>query len=601
MSDPGRECLDYSSTLAAFAGGRLVLAFVLMLVMALSAGLGLLMLVPLLGLVGLDDGELDVNRFESVIVAGFGSLGIPFTLPAVLLVFLLLIVVHSLASRYTDLLTTAIQLEFDDYLRNRLYRAVALADWTCLSRMRQADVTHALTHDVDRVGNGNYYLLRAATTSTLAGVYTIVAFGLDWTLSAVVLLTAGALILSLRPLTGKALDLGETLTQSSTEVYRAIAEHMSGMKVIKAFGAEARHVRRFEKYTADQRSRQFAFMRNHTSVRLWFRLGAALALASFVYVAVEALNMPAPELLVLIFVFSRIMPMFSELHGSYQQVLHMLPAWNGLEKMRSRCERAAEDAGNPNAVPLSFEREIRFRDVHFRYLPEVSDGQDTLSRIEVGFPSRTTTAIVGPSGSGKTTLADLLMGLLSAYRGEILIDNTLLDEKNRHAWREQIAYVPQETFLFHDTIRENLSWTDPQADDATLWNALSTAAASDFVLALPEGLDTVVGERGTRLSGGERQRIALARALLRRPPLLVLDEATSALDSEHERRIHQAIEQLHGTLTLVIIAHRMSTACHADRVIVLERGTVVESGDRELLSRKHGGHLSRWMRADSVE
>jgi ATP-binding cassette subfamily C protein len=199
------------------------------------------------------------------------------------------------------------------------------------------------------------------------------------------------------------------------------------------------------------------------------------------------------------------------------------------------------------------------------------------------------TAIVGPSGAGKSTLADLMMGLLAPDEGVVLIDALPLSGKHLHAWRRSVGYVPQENFLFHDTIRTNLQWAKSDATESEMRRALESAAALDFVTALPSGLDTVVGDRGVRLSGGERQRIALARALLRNPNLLLLDEATSSLDSENERRIQQAVERLHGDITVVVIAHRLSTVSRADQVVLLDEGKVVETGTwQELMQRPNG-------------
>jgi ATP-binding cassette subfamily C protein len=197
-------------------------------------------------------------------------------------------------------------------------------------------------------------------------------------------------------------------------------------------------------------------------------------------------------------------------------------------------------------------------------------------------------------------LADLLMGLLMPDAGEILIDGQPLQAQQIHSWRQSVAYVPQETFLFHDTVRANLLWTRPQASDEELWQILRLAAAEQFVAELPDSLETVVGDRGVRLSGGERQRIALARALLCKPSLLILDEATSALDTEHERRIQQAIDSLHGELTIVVIAHRLSTVRHADKIAVMENGKIVEMGSWEELEVCEGGRLRALLQATAI-
>ena len=188
------------------------------------------------------------------------------------------------------------------------------------------------------------------------------------------------------------------------------------------------------------------------------------------------------------------------------------------------------------------------------------------------------TAIAGPSGAGKSTLADVLLGLLAPGEGKVCVDGVPLTGPNLHRWRRSVACVPQEPYLFHDTIRANLRWAEPRATEAEMWQALRLAAADGFVAALPDGLDTVTGDRGGRLSGGERQRIALARALMRRPALLVLDEVTGQLDAENERRILEALESLRGHTTVVAIAHRPALLEAADGIVRLESGQVAATG-----------------------
>jgi ATP-binding cassette subfamily C protein len=200
------------------------------------------------------------------------------------------------------------------------------------------------------------------------------------------------------------------------------------------------------------------------------------------------------------------------------------------------------------------------------------DGTKALSEVSASIPIGSVTAIVGPSGAGKSTLADLVMGLAVPTSGAIALDGRPLDAAGRRAWRAHVGYVPQDAFLFHESIRDNLLAARPGAADAELWEALEAADATNLVRSLPDGLETIAGERGTRLSGGEAQRIALARALLRHPALLVLDEPTSALDADSEARIIATIERLKGRHTIVIVAHRQALAAIADQTIALDRG-----------------------------
>ena len=201
-----------------------------------------------------------------------------------------------------------------------------------------------------------------------------------------------------------------------------------------------------------------------------------------------------------------------------------------------------------------------------------------LKNISLDIPAGKMTAIAGPSGAGKSTLADVLLGLLAPGEGEVCVDGVPLAGPDLHRWRRSVACVPQDPYLFHDTIRANLRWAQPGATEAEMWQALRLAAADGFVAALPDGLDTVTGDRGGRLSGGERQRIALARALMRRPALLVLDEATGQLDAENERRILDALESLRGRTTVVAIAHSPALLEAADGIVRLESGRVAATG-----------------------
>ncbi|MGC2757070.1 ABC transporter ATP-binding protein, partial [Candidatus Binatus sp.] len=233
----------------------------------------------------------------------------------------------------------------------------------------------------------------------------------------------------------------------------------------------------------------------------------------------------------------------------------------------------------------------------FTYPPNATP---VLRGIDLTIPVGRTVAIVGPSGAGKSTIADLVMGLMPAGSGRVTVDGTPLNPARALLWREGIGYVGQDTYLFHDTVRANLLWARPDANENQLRAALRKAAADEFVARLPDGIDTIVGDRGATLSQGERQRLALARAILRQPRLLVLDESTNSLDSENEARILGAIEQMQGGITTVLIAHRLSTIRWADLIYVIEDGQVVESGDWTTLSARLDGRFRSWCVAQGL-
>jgi ATP-binding cassette subfamily C protein len=286
-------------------------------------------------------------------------------------------------------------------------------------------------------------------------------------------------------------------------------------------------------------------------------------------------------LLLLAFLFARLLPKLSQAQQCYQRIRNMLPSYGAVLAMQDRLVQGQEPRCAPASQPLRLEEGIELRGVSFRY--DQTRDDDALHQVDLMIPARQLTAITGPSGAGKSTLADLIMGLLAPDQGQVLIDGVPLAGPRLHNWRSSVGYVPQETFLFHDTVRANLRWAQADAGEEELWRVLRLAAADEFVSRLPQGLDTVVGDRGVRLSGGERQRLALARALLRRPSLLLLDEATSSLDLENERQIQEAVGRLQGDLTVVVIAHRLSTIKGAAHLLVLERGGVTAAGTWEEL------------------
>jgi ATP-binding cassette subfamily C protein len=369
------------------------------------------------------------------------------------------------------------------------------------------------------------------------------------------------------------------------------------MKMAKGYGAEARHAEHFARLSSDLAARSRQANDASLQTRQWVTVGSAVVLALIVYVAQGVMAMSPAALLLLIFLFARLVPRVTSLYERAQILALELPAFESVLKAEEDCLAAAEHEPRTRS-PISLRHHIQCLDVTFGYR---DDEAPALQEVNLRIAAHSTTAIVGPSGAGKSTLADLLMGLVTPGAGSILIDGQALTPEMLGEWRRQIGYVSQDTFLFHDTVRANLLWANPSAADSEVWSALTQAAAADFVRALPQGLDSIVGDRGVLLSGGERQRLSLARALLRHPEVLILDEATSSLDSENERRIQDAIDTLHQQMTIVVITHRLSTIRNADLIYVLDRGRVVESGTWHTLTTRSGARFRALCDAQGID
>lgn len=261
--------------------------------------------------------------------------------------------------------------------------------------------------------------------------------------------------------------------------------------------------------------------------------------------------------------------------------------------MRERAKTSAEIDGN--IIFKKLERRISLKSVNFSYTDEVK----TILNVDMLINTGEMTAIIGESGSGKSTIVDLILGLQNPDSGEILIDGIKFNNLNQNSFRKKVGYVPQDAMLFYSSIRDNLLWSVESAKDDDLWEALKLANADNFVANLSEGIETIVGDRGTRLSGGQRQRIALARALLRKPDILILDEATSALDSESELAIQHAVEHLSKNMAILIVAHRLSTISMANNIYVMQSGKIIEQGSFSNLSSVKNGYFNKMLKLQS--
>jgi ATP-binding cassette subfamily B protein/subfamily B ATP-binding cassette protein MsbA len=246
----------------------------------------------------------------------------------------------------------------------------------------------------------------------------------------------------------------------------------------------------------------------------------------------------------------------------------------------------------------SLQQGITLRNLTLQYDPEL---QPALRNINLSIPSGSTVALVGSSGAGKSSLADLLVGLYEPTEGQMLVDGKPLTDFDLISWQQQLGVVSQDTFLFNATIAANISHGSPNATRAQIVDAAEKAQAAGFISDLPDGYDTLIGERGYILSGGQRQRLSLARAILRDPELLILDEATSALDTQSERLVQQAIDQFERQHTVLVIAHRLSTIVKADLICVLEKGQIVEQGNHQELLEKRGIYAGLWRQQVNTE
>jgi ATP-binding cassette subfamily C protein len=542
--------------------GRLALLSLLIVLAGATDGLGLALLVPLLNSLG----ATDAGSQEGLLFAF-----LPRTLTGLLLVFLGIVLIRALIARTRQLATARLSYDFAVALRVRAYAAIAHASWWYLRGRRTADFHALFSTEIDRAEHATHLVLEVPARLSILLAHFAVAFAIAPGFTALAIAFGAALIWLMRHKLTESRRLGELASDANMRVSREVSEFLQALKLAKAYGTEAGHVQAFADAARSAEGADLAANRLQADTRFLLDCLVAVALAGFLWMAANWAELPLADLLVLILVFQRLLPMLQGVQELGQQFVHASPAYRLVAGAIEDCEAAADvpDTAAQESVP--FEREIRLEDVRFGY----DDESQVLRGIDLSLPAGSLTVMSGVSGAGKSTILDLLGGLLAPQSGRMLIDGRELTPRLAPAWRRSVAAMAQEAFLFHASIRANLAWARPDAPEEAMHEALRLAGLGDFVAALPQGLDTVVGDRGASLSGGERQRLALARLLLRAPRLILLDEPASALDAANEERILETIAGLKGRATILLVTHRPAAIAAADRHVVLVEGRLV--------------------------
>jgi ATP-binding cassette, subfamily C, bacterial len=578
------------------APGATVLVLVLTFALILTSGVSLVMLVPLLGVAGLDVGAGNVGRLAEFATNAFGAVGVSLTVPVVIATYLGIVLTSAALGRANAIRTAQLHQGYTMALRVQVHEGITLGRWASFVKRPSSTFTFTLTQEIERVSGALSGFLNLIVKLVMAAIYLGLALYVSVSTTLLVAACGGALMVLLARKTRLGRKKGEAVSRAYEDLYGAISEHLAGLRVTKSHGAEPLYLRRFAERVQSTAQAQINVVRNQADVGFWLEIGSAAIMAAVFGTALLGFEMPLASILLLLYLFARLVPMLTGLQRQVQSVLTLVPAVDRVHEMSAWLAEHAEPAG-PDLDAPDLNDALRLERVGFGY--DGPSGAAILHDVDIEVRAGSTTAIVGPSGGGKSTVADLVVGLLTPDEGRVSVDGVPLEGTRVAAWRRRIGYVNQDTFLFHDTIRANLLFVRPRATEDDLRGALRSASAT-FVEGLPAGLDTVVGDRGVRLSGGERQRVALARAILRRPAMLVLDEATSALDPENERVIQDAIARMAGQQTILLIAHRLASVRSAGTIYVIEQGRVIERGTWGELTARHGGRFREMCRAQGL-
>ena len=598
-----RECRRYFDRMAAGPArrlletakpyrGRFLLGLFATLLASLLDGVTIVVLIPLLkalfGTAGALGGQASPlerisDRLLAPLVSGLTPGAAAFRLVVVLLGGLLL----KNALQYSaNQLSVAVQEGIVRDLRVRLYRHLLGLDLGFFQRTRSGQLIAAVLVDADRVKQAVSAALTTLFQNSMLILSTLIILStISWRLTLLTLATAPLLVLGIRVLLRRLRRHARLWTEEQGELTALVSERLGAIKLVRAYGAEAREAERFAEQAQRYRKRAQRTQRYASLTSPVSEVFGGLVLILIVWAAAAPWLTGVrlgPEITIVFLVAA--LKIMSPIKALSQFPAAWTIALAGAERVFEVLDRSSVERDAADALPARFEREIAFDRVTFGYDP----ARPVLFDVSFTVPRGTVVAIVGPSGAGKTTLLELLPRFHDPDQGEVRLDGAALPRLTRGSLRALIGVVSQDTVILNDTVFANIAYGSPGAGSAEVEAAARAANAHEFIAALPDGYATVLGERGTRLSGGQRQRLAIARALLRDPPILLLDEATSALDTESERQVQEAIARLMRHRTVLVVAHRLATVLDADEILVLNGGRLVERGTHSALLAGNG-------------
>lgn len=557
---------------------QIILMMILSFLTGILEAVGINAIIPIFSVI---DGGETTDIISQTIEKFFLYFGIFYSVKFLLIFIATLFIIRAIVLLAAKYITLKIAADYERNTRSELFKLMLESNWSHLLRQKLGYLDQVLIMDIKNCSSLLAHIGGATLILINLIVYTFVAFNISFTITMLALALGAGIFLVFKPFFYKTRILSQQMAEDYKSLAHYVNENIIGMKAIKSMLAENvvfnKGVEYFD-HLKDLRIRA-GLLRNFTYVAVQ-PIGLLFIIGIFAFFYKTG-SFTFASFIVIVYAINRIFVNIQSAQSEAHIISSFVPYLTTVLNYRKEAmERKEEDMGTEK---FNFKDRLELKNINFSYDTEST----ALSDISFSVKRGEMIGIIGPSGAGKTTLVDLLLRLFNPQKGAILLDGKNITDISLKEWRNNVGYVSQDIFLINDTLENNIRFYNESLSKQDIIEATKMANIYDFIQKQPQGFDTVVGERGIKLSGGQRQRIVLARTLARHPQILILDEATSALDSESEVSIQQAIEKIKGEVTVIAIAHRLSTVINSDRLVVIEDGRVIESGTpKDLLEDK---------------
>jgi len=554
--------------------GQSVVLVTALLLAGVADGIGLSALLPLLNITleSSAGGESD-SALSRFIFDALDTIGVSPSIGVLLSVIVLVVFFKALLVFFAKQRSGYIAAEVSTGLRTDLLKAITNSRWQYFVNQSTGKLANSMATEAWRASNAYVFAVRLLALFVEAGVYTTVALLVSWRATLISFVASFVIVAASHYFVRMAERGGKGQTRWYRSLLGTLTDILQSVKTFKAMGREGSAE---EVLSVENNQLRDALRREvlgDAALEAAQEPMYTIVLAGGIYLALMQFQVDLPTILFMALVLANLLKQAGKVQKQYQRMVISESAYWAIQETIADARRQAET--HTGEARPRLDQAIELRDVSFVYGDNM-----VLDDVSVEIPARELTCLVGESGAGKTTIADLVIGLIKPTRGRVLIDGSPLDELDMAAWRRSIGYVPQESLLLHDSVMHNVTLGAEGLDESDVEQALKASGAWDFVTRMPEGIHSIVGERGARLSGGQRQRIMIARAMAHHPKLLILDEATSALDPATEQAICETLTTLKRNITILAVSHQSALAKIADRVYRLSKGAVTETETR---------------------